>query len=436
MFVDEARILVAGGRGGDGAVSFHREKYRPKGGPDGGSGGRGGSVILEADASTGSLAWLRDHPHHRAPAGRPGRSNNRSGADGEDRLLGVPAGTVVADESAVVLADLASPGDRFVAARGGRGGKGNAAYLSPARRAPGFADLGEPGEERWLLLELRLIADVAVVGSPNAGKSTLVAAVSGARPKVAAYPFTTLEPSPGVVERAGARFTICDVPGLVEGAHEGRGLGIKFLRHARRAMALLHLVDLASGRDPLGDYEKVRAEIERFDAEMASRPEVVALNKVDAAPPAAVEDAAGRFRARGIDPAVVSAKEGTGLGELLERLDALVVAAREQRRQAEGFELFRTEFPEGAGVSVEREDVAWRVRGAAVERWVATTDLANPEGVAHLQGRLERAGVERALAEAGARGGEEVRIGRSVFEWWPGATAPPETPARGRGRGD
>src|SRR2546428_592594 len=315
MFVDEARVSVAAGRGGDGAVSFHREKYQPRGGPDGGNAGRGGSVVLVADGGVGSLAWLRDHPHQRAADGSPGRSNNRSGADGADLTLRVPAGTVVRDDEGRVLADLPAAGDRYVVATGGRGGRGNAAFLSDSRRAPGFGELGEPGEARRVHLELRLIAEVAVIGLPNAGKSTLVGALSAARPKVAAYPFTTLEPTLGRVERAGPdrSFTICDIPGLIQGAHEGIGL----------------------------------------DALVASLVEVVAAGRADAGAPSATT----------------------------------------------GFELFRTER---RALAVERdEDGTWRVRGGPVERWVAMCDLGNPQAVAHLQERLDRAGVERALAAAG-----------------------------------
>lgn len=417
MFVDEARILVAAGRGGDGAVTFHREKYRPNGGPDGGNGGRGGSVVLVADVGVGSLSWLSDHPHQRAEQGAQGSGNNRSGRDAADLVLQVPVGTVVHDEEGVLLADLASIDDRFVAAAGGRGGRGNAAFLSSKRRAPGFGELGEPGEERWIRLDLRLIADVAVIGVPNAGKSTFVAAVSAARPRIAAYPFTTLAPSLGVVEREDERFTVCDIPGLIEGAHEGKGLGLQFLRHAERAPVFLHLVDLAAGRDPVEDYETVRRELVAFDGALGERPEVVALNKVDAVDDTVADEADAAFRARGIEPARISAALGEGLPPLLERLGGLVAEAR-QRSKAEGFELFRTPADR---VAVEPEGSGWRVSGRAVERWVAMCDLGNPEAVIHLQARMDRAGVERELVRAGVQGGDEVRIGEAVFEWWPSA---------------
>lgn len=435
MFVDEARIQFAAGRGGDGAVSFHREKYRPRGGPDGGNGGRGGSVILVVDEGAGSLSWLKDHPHQRAGAGTAGRSNNRSGADAADLVLPVPPGTVVRDDEGNLLADLPSPGDRFVAAAGGRGGRGNAAFLSDARRAPGFGELGEPGEQHWLGLELRLIADVAVIGLPNAGKSTLVRALSAARPKVAAYPFTTLEPSLGRVEESPSgeelgdgAFTICDIPGLIEGAHEGRGLGLAFLRHAERALAFVHLIDLTGDVDPVDAYKLVRAEVTAYGEEMGRRPEIVALSKADAAGPGAVEKAEVRLAEANIGPLVISAAEGQGLEALVARIVEVIGPEREAAAARKGFELFRTQR---RAISVARDaDGSWRVEGGNVERWVAMCDMQNSEAVAHLQERLDRAGVEAKLEAAGATAGDEVRIGVVTFEWWPSSGR-----RVGRGRG-
>jgi GTP-binding protein len=427
MFVDEARVQVSAGRGGDGAVSFHREKYQPRGGPDGGNGGRGGSVVFLAGESVGSLSWLRDHPHQRTADGGPGRSNNRSGADAADLILAVPAGTVVRDDEGRVLADLPAPGDRYVAAAGGRGGRGNAAFLSDSRRAPGFGELGEPGQARWVRLELRLIAEVAVIGLPNAGKSTLVGALSAARPKVAAYPFTTLEPTLGRVESTPSgeplgpgMFTICDIPGLIEGAHEGRGLGLGFLRHAERALAFVHLVDLSAEGDPLAAYRLVRHEVTAYRPAMGDRPEVVVLNKVDAVDPSVVDRVSRSFAAAGLAPLVISASAGTGLDALVGRLVEVLAAEREATAGRSGFELFRTER---RALSVGRDDDgAWRVTGGSVERWVAMCDLGNPQAVAYLQERLDRAGVERLLAEAGATPGDDVRIGEKTFEWWPSTT--------------
>jgi GTP-binding protein len=272
-FIDEARIQAIAGAGGDGAVAFHHEPYKPKGGPDGGDGGDGGSVILRADPSVGTLLELRGHPHVKAERGGHGQGGRRTGGKGRDRVVLVPPGTVVHDTEGVLLADLAAAGDEFVAARGGRGGLGNARFVTPTRRAPGFADRGEPGEERSLQLELRLLADVGVIGFPNAGKSTLVARLSSARPKIAAYPFTTLAPTLGVVEGGDTSFVIADIPGLIPGAHRGKGLGDRFLRHVRRAAVLLYLVDLAADdRDPLEDVAVLRSELASFDRELAERP--------------------------------------------------------------------------------------------------------------------------------------------------------------------
>ena len=421
MLVDEAHIYVSSGKGGNGAVSFFKQKYQPRGGPDGGSGGNGGSVILEASTDVGSLAWLKNHPHQTAKAGAQGAKNNRTGASPSDLVLHVPPGTLVKDDDGRVLADLASPGDRVVVARGGRGGRGNASFVTSNRRAPGFGELGEPGEERWLRLELQMIADVAVIGLPNVGKSTLVAALSEARPKIADYPFTTLEPTLGVVSYGDTVFTMCDVPGLIEGASEGRGLGHKFLRHAMRSAAFVHVIDLAAAVDPLAAFNTVTEELRQFRDDLVERPVVVALNKVDVAGEAKASAAKGAFEGRGLEALAISAAEGTGLHDLRKRLANLMSGWRSERRSPQGFELFRT-TPER--VTVEREGSAWRVSGGSVVRWVAMTDLNNPEAVAHLQNRLERAGVEDLLARQGAQHGDEVRIGDSVFSWWPKGSVP------------
>jgi GTPase len=421
MLVDEAHIFVSSGKGGDGAVSFLKQKYRPRGGPDGGNGGRGGSVVLEAIPGVGSLAWLKNHPHQQAKAGTAGAKNNRTGANAPDLVLQVPAGTVVKDDSGRTIADLAAPGDRVVVAKAGRGGRGNAAFVSSVRRAPGFGELGEPGEERWLRLELSLIADVAVIGLPNAGKSTLVGAISAAAPKVADYPFTTLEPTLGVVYHHDVTFTICDVPGLIEGAHEGKGLGLKFLKHATRSGVFVQMIDLASDTDPIEAYATVIEELRKYQEDLVDRPILVALNKIDLVDQERVEEVSKRFEEFGLEVVAISAAHDLGLDLLTERLAALVEKWRAQRSQPMGFELFATE-PDA--VRVTREGELWRVSGGAVQRWVAMTDLSNPEAVSYLQVRLERAGVEELLAQAGAEHGDDVRIGKSVFSWWPKNTAP------------
>jgi GTP-binding protein len=431
MLVDEARILVSSGRGGDGAASFRKEKYQPKGGPDGGDGGRGGSVILQASGAVGHLGWLKNHPHQQAKAGSRGEKSNRHGSTAPDLLLQVPIGTVVKDENGRILADLVSEGDTVVVARGGRGGRGNASFVSSTRRAPSFAELGAPGQQLSLRLELRLIADVAVIGLPNAGKSTLVGAVSAAHPKVADYPFTTLEPTLGVVERGEIRFTICDIPGLIEGAHSGKGLGLKFLKHGQRSAIFLHVIDLSSPGDHWHDYLTVRGELEAYEKELIDRPAVVALNKVDLVTMVEAEDVVARFSEAGVKAFPISAALGIGLEPLIMEVAAVLAEERRTAKAAQGFELFQTtEQP----LRVTREGKAWRVDGDAVRRWVAMTDLSNPEAVAYLQRRLERAGVEEELARKGAVPGDEVRIGTSEFNWWPRGTLPGETDPGNVGR--
>ncbi|HVE76438.1 MAG TPA: GTPase ObgE [Actinomycetota bacterium] len=421
MFVDEVRVKVNSGKGGDGAVTFHREKYRPKGGPDGGNGGKGGSVIFEAVMGRSSLSWLKDHPHQKAPNGGKGSKNNSTGKDADDLVVPVPVGTLFFDEKGTLLADLALPGDRAVVARGGRGGRGNAAFKSQRRRAPGFSELGEPGESMWLKLELSLIADVTVIGFPNAGKSTLVGAVSAATPKVADYAFTTLEPSLGVVQHGDLRFTICDVPGLVEGAHTGRGLGIKFLRHAERALVFLHLIDASSERDPLNDYDVIRKEIGSYDISLLSRPEVVVLNKADLVTGDKLAVTVERFKSRSIGAIGISAETREGVDELMEMVGNLVAKTKAERPKPSSYELMRAE---AEPLSVERDGEAWKVKGGQVDRWVAMTDLNNAEAVSYLQQRLEKAGVEKLLEKAGASYGDDVKIGPASFEWWPAGQAP------------
>jgi GTP-binding protein len=421
-FVDEATIYVTGGAGGNGSAAFHSEPYKPKGGPDGGDGGRGGSVILRADPSVGTLLELRDHPHVKATPGGHGLNKRRHGANGKDRVVLVPPGTAVHDEDGVLVADLAQPGDELVAVPGGRGGRGNVAFTTPTRRAPSFAEKGGPGEERRLRLELRLLADVGLVGFPNAGKSTLISRISAAKPKIADYPFTTLVPNLGVVQGEES-FVVADIPGLVPGAHEGKGLGDRFLRHVSRAAVLLFLVDpLAQDRDPLQDVAALTAELDAFDPELASRPRLVVVTKADAAPERAHEIAAAHPGA----PAI-SAVAGEGIDELLERLRKLV---REARAAAPPRVGYVRHVVKDSPVEVAREGDAWRVRGRRAERAVATTDMDSEEAVELLQRRLIAMGVERMLAAAGAVRGDEVRIGEAAFELEPeGAAAEEDDPA-------
>jgi len=406
-FVDEVQVNLRGGDGGAGAISFRREPHVPKGGPDGGDGGSGGDIYLEADRNTASLLAFRDHPHRRAESGKHGSGSKRHGARGKDLVVSVPEGTVVRARDGEVLADLVHHGDRLLAAKGGRGGRGNARFLSNARRAPGFAEQGEYGEEFWLRLEVKLLADAALVGFPNAGKSTLISSVSAAKPKIADYPFTTLEPHLGVVRFQDHELVLADIPGLVEGAAEGRGLGHTFLRHVERARVLVILLDLASAdsRSASEQLDVLLAELEQYRPELLERPRLVIANKADVAPDS--DDGGADLR--------ISAVTRAGLDEFLGRLGTLVDGARAVEPEGEGFVVLR---PEETGFSVTRDDDGnWRVHGRAAERVVAMADLTNTEAVAYVQQRFRRMGVERALQRAGAREGDLVRVGSVELEY-------------------
>jgi len=386
-------------------MSFRREAHVPKGGPDGGDGGAGGDVIIRADRNVASLLAFRDHPHRRAENGRHGTGGKRHGATGKDLEVVVPEGTVVKTRDGDVLADLVTHGARYVAARGGRGGRGNARFLSNARRAPGFAEQGEYGEEHWLRLEVKLLADAALVGFPNSGKSTLISSVSAAKPKIANYPFTTLEPHLGIVRFQDHEFALADIPGLVEGAAEGRGLGHEFLRHIERARVLVILLDLASvdGRSARDQEAILLSELGQYEPELLERPRLVVGNKADVA-----EDVE-------FDGLRISAVTRAGLDELLGRIGTLVDEARAAEPEPEGFVVLR---PEETGFSVTREDDrSWRVHGKVAERVVAMADLTNAEAIAYVHERFRRIGVERALQRAGAREGDTVRIGDVVLEY-------------------
>ena len=407
-FVDEAQIHVKAGNGGAGAVSFRREAHVAKGGPDGGDGGNGGDVWLVADRNVASLLAFKDHPHRAAGNGAHGQGNGRHGASGADMVVPVPEGTVVRDQRGELVADLVAPGDRLLAARGGRGGRGNARFLSNRLRAPSFAEQGEIGEERYLDLELKLLADVALVGFPNAGKSTFISRVSAARPRIADYPFTTLEPHLGVVRRDGVELVVADVPGLIEGASEGKGLGHRFLRHVERARVLLVLLDLApaDGRPPAEQERILLQELVRHRAELLERPRVVVGSKADAADPELAWD--GRR---------ISSVTGQGIPPLLRDLAALVAESRAAEPVLEGFVVHK---PEPEGLVVERgPDGAFVVKGRPAERAVAVNDITNSQALAHVQHRLKRLGIDRALARAGAREGDTVHIGGFTFEYEP-----------------
>jgi GTP-binding protein len=419
-------LHVAAGDGGNGCASVHREKFKPLGGPDGGNGGHGGDVVLLVDAGVTTLLDYHRRPHRRAGSGRPGQGGHRSGANGGDMVLRVPDGTVVTTPDGQLLADLVGNGTRHVLATGGRGGLGNAALASPRRKAPGFALKGEPGEASDIVLELKTVADVALVGFPSAGKSSLVAAVSAARPKIADYPFTTLVPNLGVVSAGDATFTVADVPGLIPGASSGRGLGLEFLRHVERCAALVHVLDCATpepGRDPVSDLDVIEAELAAYGG-LGERPRIVVLNKIDV-PEARdlAELVTPTLEERGHQVYALSAATHEGLRPLIFAMSGLVDSARAAAPPAEtAVAVLRPRPADDAGFSVESESEGFRVRGERPERWVRQTDFSNDEAVGYLADRLARLGVEQRLIELGAEPGVTVLIGGDdavVFDWEP-----------------
>ncbi len=430
-FVDEVVLHVAAGDGGHGCSSVHREKFKPLGGPDGGNGGRGGDVILVVDPSTTTLLDYHHTPHRRATNGKPGQGGHRSGAEGKDLVLPVPNGTVVKTARGEVLADLVGAGTSYVAARGGRGGLGNAALASARRKAPGFALLGEPGDAADIVLELKSVADVALVGFPSAGKSSLIAVLSAARPKIADYPFTTLVPNLGVVEAGDTRFTVADVPGLIPGASQGKGLGLEFLRHVERCDALVHVIDCATlepDRDPLSDLDAIEAELAEYGG-LADRPRLVALNKIDV--PEARELAEmvrADLEQRGLRVFEVSAASREGLRPLTFAMAEVVQAARAAAPDLTAERIvLRPTAVDDSGFTVTEEDGRYVVRGTKPTRWVRQTDFSNDEAVGYLADRLARLGVEDALLAAGAEAGDEVVIGEGeqavIFDWEPSMKA-------------
>ncbi len=434
-FVDQVRIRVRAGDGGKGAASFLRTKLEAKGGPNGGDGGRGGSVVLVAEPGLGSLAPFVRHRLHRAKNASAGGPHNRFGADSDDVVLLVPVGTLVKEtETGELLADLAKAGARYIAATGGRGGRGNASLKSATDRIPNYAEQGEPGEDTELVLELHLVADVGLLGPPNAGKSTLLGAISRANPKIAGYPFTTIEPALGVVsvgERRpaaddGERLVVADLPGLIEGASQGKGLGLRFLRHADRCGVLACVVDLA-GADPAGDLTAVAGEVEAYDAELAERLRVVVGNKTDL-PGADLTPAEAWADERGMRFVAISAAEGSNLDALRAVLREEVARARDELGAPESFVVYRPAVEDR--IVVVREDDAFRVSSDRIERMVAQTPLGNTRAVRRMQKRLRALGVESALKREGATEGVEVRIGNTAFEWVPDDDAPPGAPSK------
>ncbi len=412
-FVDECNLCVRGGDGGAGSVSFRREAHVPRGGPDGGDGGDGGDVWLEADRNVASLLAFRDHPHRIATSGTHGQGSGRHGKRGVDSEVKVPEGTMIHDlDTGELLADLANHGDRWLAAPGGLGGKGNARFLSNRRRAPAFAEQGEKMRDQWLRLELKLLADVALVGFPSAGKSTLISVISAARPKIADYPFTTLEPNLGVVRLDDENeFVVADLPGLIEGASEGHGLGHRFLRHTERARVLVYLLNLADvdGPSPRRQLEVLRHELSSYRPDLIRRPSLIVGAKADQLQPGDWGDEGAP-----VDLAISSINR-QGITELLWRLATLVKEARAAEPERERFVIHR---PEPAGVIIARgDDGSWRVMSRQAERAVALSDITNAGALAYAQGRLDRLGVNKALRKAGVAEGDTVRIGTFAFEY-------------------
>ena len=449
-FVDEVTLHLRAGRGGNGCVSVRREKFKPLAGPDGGNGGHGGDIVLVADPQVTTLLSYHHSPHRSAGNGGFGMGDNRSGAAGESLDLPVPVGTVVKDASGEVLVDMIEPGMRFVVAPGGIGGLGNAALANPKRKAPGFALLGTPGWEGDVVLELKTVADVALVGFPSAGKSSLIAAISAARPKIADYPFTTLHPNLGVVQSGDVRFTVADVPGLIEGASEGRGLGLEFLRHVERCTALVHVLDCATlepGRDPISDLDVIRAELAAYpvpegQVPLLERPQLVALNKIDVPEAKDLADLVRpELEERGFRVFEISTVAHKGLRELTFALAAIIEDHRTAvatTPAAPRIVIRPRQAEQEYSVSVEGGTYGnvYRILGAKPERWVQQTDFTNDEAVGYLADRLQKLGVEDELFRAGATPGATVVIGEGdgvVFDWDPSLTSAAELITSPRG---
>ena len=428
MFVDQVILHAKAGSGGAGCTSVHREKYKPLGGPDGGNGGKGGDVVLLVDNNETTLLEYHRHPHQDAPNGKPGQGSHNNGANGEDLVLSVPAGTVVYSMEGEILADLINPGMKYVVAQGGAGGLGNAALSSNKRKAPGFSLLGEPGDINDVKLELKSLADVALVGFPSAGKSSLVSVISAAKPKIADYPFTTLVPNLGVVKAGDVTFTVADVPGLIEGASAGKGLGLDFLRHIERCAVLVHVIDCATlepDRDPLQDLDIIEKELSLYGG-LEDRPRIVVLIKIDV--PEARELAQmilPEIHARNLEGYLISAVSREGLKEFLFAVAELVVQWRKTHSQDENARIVLRPDGVGAlGFQVRHDGNRYYVTGNKVERWIRQTDFSNDEAVGYLADRFQVLGIEEALRKAGAKPGAEVAIGEGenavIFDWDPG----------------
>ncbi|KYO64754.1 GTPase ObgE [Thermovenabulum gondwanense] len=421
MFVDVAKIYVKGGDGGNGAVAFRREKYVPRGGPSGGDGGKGGDVILEVDPNLSTLQDFKYKVHYKAEKGEHGQGSNKAGKNGEDLIIKVPPGTIVKDmQTSEVLADLVEPYQRFVVAKGGRGGRGNARFVSSVNQAPDFAEKGEPGEEKWILLELKLLADVGLIGFPNVGKSTLLSRITAAKPKIADYPFTTLTPNLGVVDMGpeGKSFVVADIPGLIEGAHEGLGLGHEFLRHIERTKLLVHVLD-GSGfeMDPIEGFYKINEELKNFSIKLIEKPQIVAVNKMDLEEsrenfPKILE----RLSKEGFEVIPISGATGFGIKDLINKIVEYLeksVKDNDKYNIEEGVKKYT--YKKEDEILVEKGGNVFYIKGKVVERLVAMTDLENESAVKRLQRVFKKMGIDDMLKQKGIKEGDIVKIGDAEF---------------------
>jgi len=419
-FADTAEIKVKAGNGGHGCASFRREKFIPKGGPDGGNGGNGGSVIFEADENMNTLVNFVSKKHFSAKNGQAGQGRNKAGKHGEDMILKVPVGTLIYDKTTGgQIADLLEHGQQAIGAKGGLGGKGNSNFATSVRQAPDFAELGEPGEEKEIKMELKLIADVAIIGYPSVGKSTLISRISNARPKIADYPFTTLVPNLGVVKAGGSDFVVADIPGLIEGAHKGKGLGVEFLKHIERTKILVHLLDIT--RDDLRhDYSKLNEELKLYSKELAKKPQIVVVNKIDTSIPEIEDEAKKEFKKE--SPLFISAVSGEGIEQFLYKLKDQVLKFRKTKTRSpkpETRKIFRPhlEIPDAKQFTVEKEGDGFRISGKRIEQLAVMTDMSKKGAVVRMQDILEKIGAYREMARLGGKDGDTIYIGEREFKF-------------------
>lgn len=424
MFVDKARIFLKGGKGGDGAVSFRREKYIPAGGPDGGNGGKGGSIVFEVDSGLRTLMDFRYKKKYIAEDGEKGRSKKMSGKDAQDLVLKVPPGTIVRDEeTSLVMADLVEHGQTAVIAQGGRGGKGNVHFTTATRQAPNFAESGNSAEERWVTLELKLLADVGLIGFPNVGKSTILSIITSAKPKIANYHFTTLTPNLGVVEIDKKSFVIADIPGLIEGAHEGVGLGLEFLRHVERTKLLIHVVDISGmeGRDPEVDFNKINDELKHYAPELLEKPQLIAANKIDLLEKEDIyQDFENKMNNRGYDVFPISAATNQGIRNLMKetlyRLENIEIEPVIDKSEA--FKQYKIQHSEDKGITVRKENDYYIIEGKPVEKLIHSTNFDDIDSLRYFQNFLRKRGIVDELKKLGIQDGETVKILDFEFEYY------------------